>query len=480
MPEKARPGAAGGGTRTDWAIAGRRSRSFITSPTPAPALGLRPYQIECIEALRRAYAAGRRAPILMMPTGGGKTIVFAEVARSARAKGRRVVVLVHRRELLRQAAVKLTWASVPHGIIAAGFPTSPEEPVQVASVQTLARHREALTDVDLFVIDEGHHARADLWQQVLDSQPNARLLGVTATPARLDGKGLGVEAGGVFDALVTGPSMRELIAAGYLAPTRCFVPSRRLDLTGVKSRAGDYVVSDLVARVDRPEIAGDAIQRYRLHADHHPAIAYCCDAHHAERTAETFRRAGYRAACVHGRLSAPDRDRFIAGLGASEVEVLTSCDLISEGLDVPSVGTVILLRPTKSLTLYLQQVGRGTRPAPGKQALIVLDHAGNVVSHGLPDQERKWSLSGIEKAKKHSLTVLANGEVVRRQREIAEVDDQLQELSDDRLDAVARMSYWQAVHAGLSKAQLRHYARVHGYNPRWVSHILRRQRAFAP
>jgi superfamily II DNA or RNA helicase len=175
-----------------------------------------------------------------------------------------------------------------------------------------------------------------------------------------------------------------------------------------------------------------------------------------------------------------DRDRLIAGLGTGEIELLTSCDLISEGLDVPNVGAVILLRPTKSLTLYLQQVGRGMRPAPGKEALVVLDHVGNVIKHGLPDQERKWSLAGVEETKKPPLTVLANGEAVQLRREITKVADELKELSQGRLDAVATMSYWEAVYAGLSEAELRHYARVHQYKRGWAAHRLRAQRAFAP
>jgi DNA repair protein RadD len=476
------PGALAGESATgaDRDIAEQRPRSNSTSPMAAPALALRPYQIECIEDLRRAFVGGRRAPVLQLPTGAGKTIVLAEVIRLAAAKERRVLLLVHRRELIRQTAAKLALADVPHGIIAAEFEPDPEALVQVASVQSLVRRADTLVDVDLVIIDEAHHGRAKLWHCLVERYPKARLLGATATPARLDGRGLGVEDGGLFDVLVTGPSTRDLIFHGYLSPTRCFVPRRRLELAGVRSRAGDYVTSDLVLRVDRPEIAGDAVEQYALHADHLPCIAYCCNVAHAKSVAAAFRTAGYRAECVHGDLKVRDRDRLIAGLGTGEIELLTSGDLISEGLDVPNVGAVILLRPTKSLTLYLQQVGRGMRPAPGKDALVVLDHVGNVIEHGLPDQERKWSLAGVEEIKKPPLTVLANGEAVRLRREITEVADELKELSQGRLDAVARMPYWEAVYAGLSEAELRHYARVRRYKRGWVSRILRAQRAFAP
>jgi superfamily II DNA or RNA helicase len=441
---------------------------------------LRQYQIECVEALRRAYIDGRRAPVLQLPTGGGKTVILAEIIRRAVAKGRRVLVLVHRRELIHQTAAKLALAGVPHGIIAAEFAPNPEALVQLASVQSLVRRSDTLADVDLIIIDEAHHTRAKCWHSLVERYQKARLLGTTATPARLDGRGLGVEDGGLFDVLVTGPSTRDLILHSYLSPTRCFVPRRRLELADVRSRAGDYVTSDLVLRVDCPEIAGDAVEQYALHANHLPGIAYCCNVAHAESVAAVFRAAGYRTGCVHGDLKVRDRDRLIAGLGTGEIELLTSCDLISEGLDVTNVGAVILLRPTKSLTLYLQQVGRGMRPAPGKEALVVLDHVGNVIKHGLPDQERKWSLAGVEETKKPPLTVLANGEAVQLRREITKVADELKELSQGRLDAVATMSYWEAVYAGLSEAELRHYARVHQYKRGWAAHRLRAQRAFAP
>jgi len=404
FPEETGPGAltGKGAAEADRDIAGRRPRSYITSPMSAPDLVLRPYQLECIDALQRSYARGHRAVILQLSTGGGKTVIVAAIARRARLAEHRVLILVHRRELIGQASDKLTRAGVNHGIIAAGCPATPQEAVQVASVQTLARRPDALVKVDLAVIDEANHARANTWRSVLARYPNARLLGVTATPARLNGKGLGIEAGGFFDELVCGPSARDLIADGYLSPSRCYVPRRRVDLSDVKSRAGDYDVSDLVTRVDRPEIVGDAVEQYRLHADHTPGIAYCCNVAHGESVAAAFQAAGYRAECVHGKLKDRDRDRLIAGLGTGEIELLTSCDLISEGLDVPNVGVVILLRPTKSTTLYLQQVGRGMRPASGKGALIVLDHAGNVITHGLPDEERQWSLLGAEKAKKRA------------------------------------------------------------------------------
>jgi DNA repair protein RadD len=442
-------------------------------------VALRPYQEVCVAELRGAFAAGLRAPILQLPTGGGKTIIFAEVTRGARAKGRRVLVLVHRRELIRQAAAKLEWAGVPHGIIAGGFPQDRAEPVQIASVHTLVRRLDTLGPLDLIVIDEAHHARAETWRRVLEAQPQARLLGVTATPARLDGKGLGIEAGGMFDAIVRGPSVADLVAGGYLSPARCFVPARRLDLSGVRVRRGDYLASDLSDVVDRADVAGDAVEQYRLRADHLPAIAFCITVAHARRVAAAFQAAGYRAATIHGDLDTPSRDRLIAGLGNGGIEVLTSCEVVSEGLDVPAVAAVILLRPTKSLVLFMQQVGRGMRPAPDKDALIVNDHAGNVLAHGLPGEARDWSLAGVNKRAGGAMEVSEDGEI-RQPRPIVEVADDLAEITPERLAAVRAMSYRQVIAGRLCEAELREYARARGYRPGWVWHRLREKAEAAP
>ena len=306
--------------------------------------------------------------LLQGATGLGKAVVIAAITRGALSRGRRVLILVHRRELVRQMSEKLTWAAVPHGIIAAGFAQSPAEPVQIASIDTARRRLDTLGRIGLVVIDECHHAVAATWRAVIESQPGAKLLGCTDTPARLDGKGLGLDAGGIFDAMVLGPPVTELIASGHLSPVRAFVPQQRLDLRTGPSARGDYIERDIADIVDQPRITGDAVEQYRCRADHQPAIASCITVAHAEHIAAAF-GAGYRATCVHGKSTKEHRDRVISGLATGEIEVLTNCGLISEGVDVSAVGCVTLLRPTKSVVLHLQQIGRGMRPAPGKRAL---------------------------------------------------------------------------------------------------------------
>jgi superfamily II DNA or RNA helicase len=476
-------------------------RIILSDTLPAPTaqpIKLRDYQTQLIEKIRASYAAGKRAPLMVLPTGGGKTLVFADIVARARRKQRRTLIIVHRRELLRQACEKLALAGVPHGIIAAGFDPSPDELVQVCSIQTVVRRLHTLRRFDFIVIDEAHHARAETYRALIAAQPQAKILGVTATPARLDGQGLGIAHGGPFDDLALGPTTAELIADGYLSPARCFGPANRPDLSGVRVRAGDYVPEDAAGVLNTPRITGNAIDEYRQRADNQPAIAFCCSIAHAEAVAAAFRAAGYRAAHVSGTTPRDERDRLIAGLGAGAIEVLCSCDLISEGLDVPAVGAVILLRPTKSLVLHRQQIGRGMRPAPGKAALIVLDHVGNVFAHGLPEQEPEWSLAGVPKRPRIAIPLVVpcrgcgavNPIAVRtcsacgytrpelQPRPLPQSrPGQLAELTFDRGAAVRHLSYREVMAGRLSEAELRDYARYHRYRRGWVKHVLRGREA---
>ena len=363
-----------------------------------PALVLRDYQIDAVEGLRESYRSGHRAPLLQLATGGGKTPIFGDITRRTAARDKRVLIAAHRCELVRQASDKLDWAGVPHGIIAAGgLDRDHDRPVWVGSIQTIARRLERLPKFDLIVFDEAHHARAETWTALIRHQPDAWLLGVTAPPARHDGKGLGIEADGYFDDLVLGPSIAELIKRDWLSKVRCFVPERRVDTARLHVRAGEYVAEEAAAAASTRAVVGSVLDHYARRADHQPAIAFCATVAHGEFIAHQFRNAGYRAHCVHGKLPKNERDDLLLGLGNGDLEILTSCDLISEGLEVPAVACIILLRPTKSLVLHRQQIGRGMRPMPGKAALIVNDHVGNCLAHGLPEIEPVWSLAGVDR-----------------------------------------------------------------------------------
>jgi superfamily II DNA or RNA helicase len=347
---------------------------------------LRQYQQQAIDDTRAAIRNGARAPLLVLPTGGGKTVIFATIAATAAAKGNRVLILVHRRELIHQASSKLAWVGLEHGIIAAGLPTT-DAPVQIASVQTLARRLAHMTwQPGLIIIDEAHHATAGQWDRILNHWPDAYRLGVTATPCRLDGRGLGA----AFDAMVHGPTVADLTSAAFLSPARIYAPPIVADLASVRTRAGDYAKDQAAAAMDRPTVTGDAISHYQRLASGQQAIAFCCNVKHAASVCDAFKTAGITAELLLG--STDNREEVVADFAAHHTKVLVTVDVVSEGFDVPAASCAILLRPTQSLGLYLQQVGRVLRPAPNKPAALILDHVGNVTRHGFPNDPRDWSL----------------------------------------------------------------------------------------
>ncbi|CAB4199679.1 SSL2 DNA or RNA helicases of superfamily II [uncultured Caudovirales phage] len=351
---------------------------------------LRPYQNTLVERTRANFIVGRKRQLLVLPTGGGKTVCFSYMAGAAKGKGLNVWILAHRVELLEQISKTLTDFGIKHGMIAPGFLGDRRQQVQVASVFTLARRLDRYDAPDLIIVDEAHHAISkSTWGTVINTFPNARLLGVTATPIRLSGEGLG----DLFQCMVQGPTVTDLIEQGALSPYRLFAPAG-VDLEGVHSRMGDFVRGELADAMNKRSITGDAVTHYQKLARGKRAIAFCVSVEHAEHVAAQFREAGIPAASIDGGMDKALRRAVLASFTAGDLMVLTSCDLVSEGFDVPAIEVAILLRPTQSLGLYLQQVGRALRTFPGKAEAIILDHAGNVKRHGLPDEDRIWSLDG--------------------------------------------------------------------------------------
>ena len=364
-------------------------------------ISLRPYQGDIVQKIRESYKRGMKSPLAVAPTGSGKTVIFSHIAANVSARGKSVLILVHRVELLRQTSAALSKSSVRHGLINPKFTPDLKAPVQVCSVQTLnKRMQKYALDPDLIIVDEAHHATAGTWRKILEYYKKARVLGVTATPIRGDGVGLGSNCGGIFDDLIVGPQVPDLIAGGYLVAPVIYAPMERIDLTGVRVKMGDYDKEELAKRLDKPHITGNAVAHYSKLCPGTPAVAFCVSIAHAEHVANEFRSAGFRAYAVDGSMEDDVRKRILNGLGNGSVDIVTSCDLISEGTDIPAIGCAILLRPTQSLGLFLQQVGRALRPCEGKDRAIILDHVGNVITHGMPQEEREWTLDGEIKKKK--------------------------------------------------------------------------------
>jgi DNA repair protein RadD len=357
-------------------------------------LTLRPYQADAVHQIREAYRVeGHRSVLFVLPTGGGKTVVFSHIAEQAARKGNRICILVHRQELLRQASASLSGLGVRHGLISPRHAMDLSAHVQVASVQTVARrlHKLPQSLFQLLVIDEAHHSNAGTWAKVITHFTSARVLGVTATPCRTDGRGLGEW----YSHMVLGPTPAELTAGGYLAPARVLAPPGP-SLAGLRRRMGDYDMNQAGQMLQTGQAMGDCLAHYRQHLNGQTAIAFCCSVAHAQAVAELFARNGVAAASIDGTMDGPTRERLLSDLGAGRLKVLTSCSLIGEGVDVPSVTGCILLRPTQSEALHLQMIGRCLRPQPGKTA-VVLDHVGNYQRLGHHLEERPWTLEGTPK-----------------------------------------------------------------------------------
>lgn len=363
---------------------------------------LRDYQAKALDQIREEYRAGHRAVLFVLSTGGGKTITFSAMADGAAKKGKRILVLAHRHPLVHQASGTFDQLGIEHGVIMAGRSMN-RLPVQIGMVQTVARRTAKLAPPDFIIIDEAHHTTAGQYRTILQAFPKARVLGVTATPARTDGTGLG----DVFQAMVVGPSMRALIDQGSLADYRLFAPPQQFTLDGVHTERGDFDQRELAQRLDTSTVTGDAVAHYKRLAAGKRAIAFGISRRHIAHIAETFRAAGVPAEPIDGDMDQAERAGILGRFAAGQTLVLASCDLVSEGFDLPAVEAAIGLRPTQSLIVCLQQWGRALRPAPGKSHALILDHAGNSMRHGLPDDPREWTLEGRKRRKKKDADKIA-------------------------------------------------------------------------
>lgn len=335
---------------------------------------LRPYQSELVEQTRQAWREGYHAPCIVLGCGGGKSVIVAEIARRTTFNGKKVLFLVHRQELVQQIIRTFIRWGVDMNYC------------DVMMVQTAARRIKKLSKPALIITDENHHSLALSYKKIYDAFPDVLRVGVTATPVRLNGDGLG----DVNDKLIIGPSTKWLIDHNCLAPYDYYAPSVA-DLSGLHIKMGEFVTADVEKAMIKKAVFGDVIGYYRQLADGKKAVCYCSSVKHSLATAEAFREAGINAVHIDGTTPDAERNRIISDFRAGRITILCNVDLISEGFDVPDCECAILLRPTQSLTLYIQQSMRCMRYRPGKRA-IILDHVGNYARFGMPDDDRLWSL----------------------------------------------------------------------------------------
>lgn len=355
---------------------------------------LRPYQERAIELLRWSVAQHRRT-ILTIPTGGGKTTVAAFMVKEALTRGRRILFMAHRKELIDQAANRFRAVGLSPGIIM-GADTAIDPMLNVASVQTLRNRLTFILPPDLIIIDEAHLSMAASYRAIIDAFPDAYIVGLTATPRRLDGKPLG----DIYRDIVAPISIAGLVEAGNLVPARYYAAVDKADMTGVATVAGDFATNQAFARFDKPKLYDGVVKHYLERAQGSSFICFCVNVEHSQKTAEAFRMAGVNCVHIDGETPPGERHRLTTDFQHGRITGVCNVGLFTEGFDVPHIGTVILNRATQSEALFLQMVGRGLRPYPGKSHLTVLDHGGNVLDrHGFHDDERTWSLTGKKKKK---------------------------------------------------------------------------------
>jgi superfamily II DNA or RNA helicase len=355
---------------------------------------LRGYQNDIINQVRQAILAGHRKILVVVPTGGGKTVIAAQIVKLAAEKFRRSQFLAHRRELIYQCADKLEKFGVDHGILMAGEYPYGAADCQVSSIQTIAARcittdKMPLPQSDVVIIDEAHRSLAPTYITLINHYGKAVVIGLTATPIRGDGKGLGH----VYDHMVLGPTVQWMIDNKFLVKPVTFAPTIP-DLTGVKVKGGDYDPGELQAKMMRRQLVGDVIEHwFRLAADR-STIVFASGVKHSISLRDEFIKQGVRAAHVDGDTDLKDRKSMIDDLRNDRLQVVTNYAVLTEGFDEPKLSAGVLARPTKNLGLYIQMGGRMLRPCDeiGKVDSRLIDHSGNVYEHGFIQDEHQWIL----------------------------------------------------------------------------------------
>ena len=356
---------------------------------------LRDYQQKFIFNVRKQFSSGVKKVCGVAPCGAGKTVIAAFLVESSVKRGNRTIFFVHRKELIEQTSATFAQLNIQHGIISAGFDFQPELPVQIASVQTLVNRLYNIPEPDFLICDECHHILANTYKKIINHWKNAYLLGLTATPQRMGG----VRLGDVFQSMVLAPSTAELISMGNLTTFRYFAPDLKLSLEKLHVKRGDYVNAESAELMSDFKVVCNVVEEYKKHAKGKSAICYCVNIEHSKLVAQQFINAGISAAQCDGTTPKGERQRLVEEFRKGKIKILCNAELFGEGFDVPNMDAVILARPTKSLTVFIQQAMRPLRPDPrnpNKVALII-DCVNNFSSFGLPSQKRNWSLDPNDK-----------------------------------------------------------------------------------
>lgn len=335
---------------------------------------LRPYQQQLINDIYSSIRGGNNSVVAVLGCGGGKSVVQGSIAKQTTDKGKRVLFLVHRKELCQQIANTFKALGVDMSLC------------DVSMVQTVSRRLGKLPDYNLIITDEAHHSTAKTYTKIYECYRNVVRLGFTATPIRLNKGGLGE----VYSDLITSVSTKWLIENHYLAPYK-YYSVKLADTSGLHTVAGEFKQDEVAELMEHKEIYGDTVKQWKRLAEGKKTIVYCASVEASKMTSERFLAEGYSSIAIDGKTPLNERGEAMERFRRGEITILCNCELFGEGLDVPDCECVVLLRPTQSLTLFIQQSMRSMRYMPNKTAIII-DHVGNCYRHGLPDDDREWSL----------------------------------------------------------------------------------------
>ena len=440
---------------------------------------LYPYQQSMVSKARQHIADGARGVLIQSPPGSGKSIIIAEIAKLATDKENHVMFLVHRKELADQIADTFKQHNVD------------ENYTTIMTVGKVVNRLGSLPKPSIIITDETHHSRASTYRKIYDYYNDAIRLGFTATPWRMSGKGFL----DIYDVMVDGKSVDWLIGNKFLAPYEYYAPT----LTDVeklkKSSTGDYTKKSVDESIKA--IFGEVVGHYKKLANGEKTIVYAHSIEASERVAQDFRNAGINAVHADSLTPAKERAEIMNGFKEGTIQVLCNVDLISEGFNVPDCSCVIMIRPTASLVLYLQQAMRSMRYQPNKKAIII-DHVGNYMRHGLPNTDRQWTLEDIEKSSKkkerpedlisltscpHCFAVIESGsspcplcgiEIVIEAKELEVVDAELNKIDQLSFQTDYRAIRLKKEYAQKEVSELNTiedfylYAKSRGYKDSWI------------
>jgi len=419
-------------------------------------VSLRDYQVDLIGQARNRFSNGAQSVLLQSPTGSGKTVMITDMMGRAVERGRRCWFVVHRQELVNQAAHHFSRAGLNYGIISNKHAPNPEAPIQVCSIKTLYNMMGQVQTPDFVAWDECHHVAAGQWDAVYRYAESAKHIGLSATPIRKDGTGLRKW----FDTMVRGPEVKWLIGQGYLSKYKMY-GVQDVDTSQVPTLAGDYKNDALSALMDRPTIIGSAISHYNRIAPASRGVVFALNIQHSKNIVAEFIAHGIPAAHVDGSSSDAERDKAIRALESGDIKVLSNVDLFGEGFDLPAIETVLLMRPTQSIGLHIQQIGRCLRPHDTKDYAYIIDAVGNCSRLGGPSTERVWDLDGTPISGRKKVKLPINVKVCQgcfaaapstektcqycgdpfpvKVRKVIHIDGELVELTDENMQSMLKL-----------------------------------------